>query len=186
MFDTHTHNNRSADSKQTIDELCQSAIAKGVQAISLTNHTDAFGVTEERNADIILGSTADAEYAQKIYGSRLKIFKGIEIGMYHYDCAKAQRLCRLVDLDIVLGSVHSFPFDGKTVCFSKDDLSESAVPLPDLIQYVNRYYEETLHTVENADIDALCHLTYPFRYTNGKYHRDLPLTQYAVPFTQIL
>jgi len=186
MFDTHTHTNHSLDSSQTIDALCQSAIAKGVQAVSLTDHVDVFLFSEEQNASTICESAADADYAQRTYGDRLRIFKGTEIGMFHHDIAHAQKLCHMVDPDIVLGSVHSFPFGEKMIRFSRDDLSEAMIPISDLSNYVDSYYDEMLKTAALADIDVLCHLTYPFRYTNGRYHRNLSPNLYTEKFTRIL
>ncbi|MBR0277378.1 MAG: PHP domain-containing protein [Clostridia bacterium] len=39
-FDCHTHTNCSLDGKQTIDELCKSAIEKGVLGVAVTDHAD--------------------------------------------------------------------------------------------------------------------------------------------------
>lgn len=186
MFDTHVHTNNSHDCKQTIDELCQSTINKGVRVISLTDHIDVFAYTEEHNSSVICGSAADAEYAVKTYGDKLKIFKGTEVGMYHYDAAMSNKICNLVDLDIVLGSVHSFMMDGKKIHFSRDIISEDVAPIANLIAQMDQYFDEMLITAETADIDVLCHLTYPMRYINGRYNRNLELNIYADKITHIL
>lgn len=186
MYDTHIHTNNSHDSKQTIDEVCQSAIEKGVKAISLTDHIDVFAYTEERNSQVICGTSKDAEYAKKTYGNDLMIFTGVEMGLYHYDIAMSKKLCNLIEPDIILGSVHSFMLDDEKVHFSKDVITAEAVPTDKLIKQVDKYFDEMLLTAETADIDVLCHLTYPMRYINGSYNRGLELDIYTDKIKKIL
>jgi len=186
MFDTHIHTHNSHDCEQDIDDICTSAIKKGVSAVSLTDHIDVFAYTEEHNTNVVSGSTNDADYANKLYESRLKIFKGVEVGLYHYNHDMSKKICSLAELDIVLGSVHSFMLNGKKVHFSRDDISEEAVSKEELILQTDAYFNEMLTTAETADIDVLCHLTYPLRYINAKYKRNLCIDIYKDKITKIL
>ena len=186
MFDTHIHTHSSHDCEQEIDELCISAIEKGVTAVSFTDHIDVFAYTEEHNTNVICKSSEDADYANKTYGNKLKIFKGVEAGLYHYNADLSKKICDLCDLDIILGSVHSFLLNGKKIHFSRDDISQNAVSTEELIIQADAYFSEMLKTCETADIDVLCHLTYPLRYINAKYNRNLDINLYKVKITQIL
>lgn len=185
MFDTHIHTNNSHDSEQSIDALCRSAIEKGVKAVSLTDHADPYAYTEEHNTKVILGMLKDAEYAKKAYGNKLKILCGVEMGEYPYNIEMSKMLCNLAELDIILGSVHSFAMDNGKSHFSRDILDET-VPMEKIAFQTDRYFDRILLTAKIADIDVLCHLTYPLRYINGKYKRGLDIGMYADKITKIL
>ncbi len=185
MFDTHIHTCNSHDSEQTADQICQSAIEMGVSAVTLTDHIDVFAYSEERNTNVICGSAKDAEYAKIKYNGRLKILKGVEIGEAPYDMDTAKKICGLVDLDIILGSVHSFMIGDEKSHFSRDIL-DTTIPMEKIEKQVDKYFDEMLLTAEIADIDVLCHLTYPLRYINGKYNRGLTLDAYKDKITRIL
>ncbi|MBQ6999247.1 MAG: histidinol-phosphatase HisJ family protein [Clostridia bacterium] len=186
MFDTHIHTHNSHDSEQEIDALCRSAIEKGVNAVSLTDHIDVFAYSEEHNTKVITGSAKDADYAKSTYSEELKIFKGVEVGVYHYDSEMSKKICSLCELDIILGSVHSFMLNGEKVHFSRDNISEEVLSKEKLINQADAYFNEMLATAETADIDVLCHLTYPLRYINAKYNRNLDINIYSAKITQIL
>lgn len=186
MFDTHIHTCNSGDSKQTIDEICLTAIKKGLKCITITDHVDIEFTPEERNITCFLGSAKDASEAKKVYGDRIKVFFGTELAMPHASPDKAKKLCSLADMDIILGSVHLVRYKGRKIHLSDDDLSESAVSKEDIIGILDQYYDDIVAAAETADIDVLCHITYPFRYTNGKYNRGIDANLYSEKITRAL
>lgn len=103
-----------------------------------------------------------------------------------FDMDKADKYINMIDSDIVLGSVHPFDAQGKLVRFSRDDLSENALSQDELCKYVEAYYNEILNVASKSDIDVLCHLTYPIRYTNKKYNRNVNIYEFSNIITQIL
>lgn len=174
MFDTHTHTDSSPDSEQTIEQLCLSAIDKGLKAVTITNHTDVQQYSEKSNTNVIIKDIADTERAKKLFGDKIKILLGCELGSFAYDLAQSARLCALADFDVILSSIHGFDMpDGKHVHFSRDNLS--AVPMKTLIEYVDEYYNKLTEAAEKGDADVLCHATYPMRYVNGRYGRGVDI-----------
>lgn len=174
MFDTHTHTATSHDSEQTIEQLCSSAIAKGLKAVTVTNHTDTHQYSEKSNTDVVLKDKADVERARRIFGDKIKILLGCEIGSCAYDIAQTERLCALADFDVILSSIHGFDMPDKThVHFSSDDLSDIAKET--LIEYTDEYYNKIAESAEKSNADVLCHITYPMRYINGRYGRNLDI-----------
>lgn len=186
MYDTHIHTNCSHDSNQTIDEICLSAISKGLKAVSLTDHVDLLVYSDEKNRNTLLGTAECTRYAKKTYGDKLEIFAGIEIAMPILDMEKSKHYIDMVNADIVLGSVHSFMAGENLVRFPRDDLSEAAISVEDLYKHVGIYYENILALASKADIDVLCHLTYPIRYTNQKYGRNIEISVFSDILTEIL
>ncbi len=174
MFDTHTHTNTSHDSTQSIDELCLTAIEKGVKAISVTNHIDVYAYSEERNTEVIYKTDSEVLHAKSTYQGKLKVLVGTEIGEAHFNPELSRKLCKLVPLDVILGSVHSFPIGNEKSHFSRAILDES-FPIEKIIEQLKLYYIELLSTAQAADIDVLCHLTYPMRYINGVYNRGVDI-----------
>ena len=186
MYDTHIHTNSSHDSDQTFDMICQSAIKKGLKAVSLTDHVDLLVYDDEKNRKTILDTAEYAQKAKQIYGDKLEVFTGIEFAMSTLDKKKEAEFINMIDADIVLGSVHSFDANGKIVRFSRDDLSECAISKEELCKYIELYYKALLNVSAKADIDVLCHLTYPIRYTNQKYNRGIDIYKFSDILTKIL
>lgn len=167
MFDTHSHTNTSHDSKQTIEQLCSSAIEKGLKAITITNHIDTYEYSEKHNTDAILKDIEDVKRAKNLFSDKIKILLGCELGSYAYDIAQSERLCKLADFDIILSSIHGFPMpDDTRISFSRGDFSE--IPVEKIIEYVDEYYNKIIEAAEKSDGDTLCHITYPMRYIHQR------------------
>ena len=186
MYDTHIHTKASQDSEQTFDMICKSAIEKGLNAVSFTDHVDLLVYSDEKNRKTILDTAEYAKKAKQIYGDKLDVFTGIEFAMSTLDKKKEAEFINMTDTDIVLGSVHSFVADEKIIRFSRDDLSENIVSKEKLYKYIETYYNDILKMAAEADIDVLCHLTYPIRYTNKKYNRDIDIYKFSEILTKIL
>ena len=172
-FDCHTHTENSPDSNCSIEELCTSAIKKGLSAISVTDHADIpewelFSIPERIEA-----SYKQSKAASKKYAGQIKIFSGIELGEAYMDPALAGNMIKNYDFDIVLGSVHILR-DGTG--FSDIDFSDySKQQLEDILE---KYYDEMYEMANTCDIDVLTHITYAFRYINGKYKKNIDISRY--------
>ena len=186
MYDTHIHTCSSHDSEQTFDTICKSALSKGLSAVSFTDHVDLLVYSDEKNLKTIMDTAEYAQKAKQIYGDKLDVFTGVELAMPTVNKNKADKYLSKINADIVLGSVHSFDAQGKLVRFSRDDLSENAVSKNELVRYVEAYYNEMFNIALKSDIDVLCHLTYPIRYTNKKYNRNIDIYRFSNIITQIL
>ncbi|MDR0914609.1 MAG: histidinol-phosphatase HisJ family protein [Oscillospiraceae bacterium] len=161
IYDTHIHSKNSLDAKSTVDEICQSAILKGVCGITITDHIESYGVGSDAyefgNSDVLIPqSFKEIAAAQAKYVNKLQIFKGIEFGQPCLSKQTANHVASYGETDFVLASVHA-DINGNEyyyIDFSKTDYS----------QVLEGYFAQVLTTAQNAEFDSLAHLTYPLRY----------------------
>ncbi len=172
MFDTHIHTENSHDSKQTADEICSFAIDNGIGGVNFTDHVDIGIYTDDENFSTARKVFDDVSLAKRRYGRNLKILSGIELGGYFNNPEIALKLCQAADFDIILGSVHAFPFREGVMRLSMECLDENT-QIDYLVEIIDAYLSFALIVAQNAPIDTLCHITYPFRYINGKYKRNI-------------
>lgn len=168
-FDTHTHTKHSCDSQKLPEDGVLHAIKNGLSGIAITDHSDLrlfydFDIPTELPL-----SGREADKLAKKYESQIRVFSGIEIS----DAALPEYKDRLKqafsfhDYDIYLASAHIVDLDGKMCKFSSADFS--CVDKKTLEKLMDKYFEYLLRTVYDNQFSALCHLTYPLRYINGKY-----------------
>ena len=171
MFDLHIHTLHSPDSKQTIEEVCESAIAKGLSGIAICDHVDMWFSENLNTPAEIRGCLADVRRAKELYGDRLTVLQGVEMAEYLFDPENAERILSLGDFDVILGSVHSVAFEEIDDSYSRIDFS--AMPEEKLIRFMKKYFFHISEMIEKTDFDVLSHLTCPLRYINGKYKRNV-------------
>lgn len=190
MFDTHTHTNNSPDSKQTIDELCEAAIKKGVKGLAVTDHAHLSHIYENyfegyTAIEAIKNSIADINNAKKKYKDKLQVFCGVEIGETLYDMKKTEQILELADYDIIIASIHHIKGSKWDIPYSRVKYDDS-VSDEEIIEVLNSYFEELLEVVEKLDFDVLAHLTGPFRYINGRWNRNIDINIFNHYITMIL
>lgn len=190
MFDCHTHTHNSPDSKQTLQELCDTALSLGLAGVAITDHAHMspaqarfFGAFD--NEKNIRGSIADARAAKEAYEGRLKVLCGIEMGEYRYDKPAADRLLGLTDYDIILGAIHYVEGTKWNLAYSKIVFDES-VSDGEITDYLSLYFEEISGILDELDFDVLAHLTCPVRYINGRYGRDYDIMRFSAEIDTIL
>lgn len=165
LADQHMHSSYSFDSKSSLREMVESAIAKGLTHINITEHND-FEYPESEmfpkgswdlNVDSYLYELLKlrSEYEDKI-----TIGFGIEIGMQECAFRKNAVLGRSHEFDFVIGSIHLVNgidtyepryFEGKTVK-----------------QAVDEYYEAMLRNLRQfTNFDVLGHMDYIARTIPG-------------------
>lgn len=106
-FDYHLHSNFSADSEMNLDQLCQAAIKNSLAEIAITDHHDIdyqdseieFLIEKEKYLQEI-------EKYQKKYQDKLKIKKGIELGLQPHILDQCNSYLN-DDFDFVIGSFHT-------------------------------------------------------------------------------
>ena len=79
IFDTHTHSINSFDGNHMVDEMIESAIDLGCKGIALTDHCDIDGMVDTC-FDFQDKQFRDVERARSIYGDKIKIYHGVELG----------------------------------------------------------------------------------------------------------
>ncbi|WP_073269308.1 histidinol-phosphatase HisJ family protein [Alkalibacter saccharofermentans] len=166
MLDYHMHTTHSWDGMSTMEEMCKSAINKGVSEICFTEHLsvregdpcfgwldmDAYGINIEKCRDHFQGS--------------LTIKKGLEIGEPHLSMNKIEPYKTGQNIDFIIGSVHNLDEEDLTVYMQGREQIES---------YTD-YFNEVLLSVTEGDMDVIGHFDLLKRYAfdlNGKYrHGD--------------
>lgn len=185
MFDTHIHTENSHDCKQTAQQICSFAISNRIDAVTFTDHVDIGIYTDEQNFNTARKVFDDVELSKSKFGSTLKILSGIELGGSFNNLEMALKLCEAADFDIILGSVHAFSFNDEEMRISRACFDENTTE-EYLMKIIDTYLSFALITAEKAPIDTLCHITYPFRYINGKYKRNISSVPFENKIKQIM
>lgn len=176
ICDCHTHTDNSFDAENSLFEMCEKAIEKGISVLAVTDHMEAPEIPLKNKSQYghmvnqIKKSTEDVDKCRKIFGKRIKIIKGMELGEPMHDLKSTKKALDIADFDFILASVHNLKNyeDFYFLEYTKDNIS----------QLLNLYFNELLDTAENADFDSLAHLTYPLRYIVEKTSIKPDLTEY--------
>lgn len=162
ICDCHTHTNNSFDAENSLKEMCESAIEKGISILAVTDHMEAPEIPLKEKSQYgdmvrqITKSAEDVDECRKIFGERIEILKGIEIGEPMHDLKCTKKALSIADFDFVLASVHNLK---NYEDFYFLEYTEDNIP-----KLLKLYFDELLYTAQNADFDSLAHLTYPLRY----------------------
>ena len=171
LADTHIHSHFSHDSDSKMADICRAAKEKKIGVVCITDHADV-----KPHSDL----QEMAQNRQEVYREiretaceGVELLVGIELacgGFYPdhsiFDRA-AQTLLAVGQYDCVIGSVHSV---GATSTARNDYAAMSKM---ELVAYLDRYFDAALAMLEYGKPDVLAHLTYPLRYINGKFGKEL-------------
>ena len=185
MYDSHIHSKNSHDSKQSLDDICITAINKGLKAVSVCDHADGGLSIQQDTINNIKNCIEDVKEARKKYGSELKIIQGVELAEYLYDIKNSDIVLGLCDYDIIIGSVHTVITEEFTDSYSRIDFSEK-LPEDRIHFFLKTYLSRMKEMAEKTDFDVLAHLTCPIRYINGKYGRNIDIMRFEKEITDIL
>ena len=169
--DIHIHSDYSHDSTSTISEIYQAALEKGMDVVCITDHCDIYPGHDvqallEYRKQVVEG------IAQKIQGfSGVEILTGVELGGGFIEPGIARAVISSQPYDLVIGSVHGIMFRGQRMSTSKFDFG--SVDQETMLEYLDGYMDAAIYIAEKMNVDVLAHLTYIFRYINGKYKKNL-------------
>lgn len=169
LYDCHTHSTNS-DGKNSIDELCLSAIEKSMSGITITDHADMNFYNERNTYERIKNSIKETEDAKEKYKGKLKVFKGIELGEYTVSPKKADEVLSLNAYDAILCSVHYVPKGGWFLAYNRIDFQNNMTD-DEMYEYIDYYFDLLSETVDAFDFDILAHIHCPVRYITGKWGR---------------
>ena len=155
--DYHLHTDFSFDGHQNMDELCEKAIAIGLNEIAITDHMDSYS---DKPYESILDCPAlmnSLERCREKYKNQIIIRKGIELGQPMVNKVQYRRfLLDYPDLDFIIGSVHNMEGD--------IDVSEYDFNKKNPYQVFDQYLDWLIDFAANYDCDVIGHITYPLRY----------------------
>lgn len=177
LFDTHNHCQFSFDGKKTtVESSSRAAMERGLGGIVFTDHCDIFvpqeciehGCTETQIFDIE-GQQREIDRVQQELGDRLRILKGIEIGMYSTSREDIKDILNRHNFDQVIASVHYL--DGTDPYYGEYFVGK------DWKQAYGRYLETICEeAVALGDFDTIGHYDYVARYApypqDGICYRD--------------
>lgn len=158
MFDCHVHSSFSGDSNMNCEDAINTAINMGLQGISFTDHLD-FDYPDYDDVFLIDFDqySAAMDRLKKDYNDRIKVFKGIEVGIQPHVIDSTLEVINGYDFDIVIASVHvvdKLDLHNGDFCKSKTQRES-----------YTRYLEEVLQTVNSFEnFDIIGHLDLIRRY----------------------
>lgn len=182
--DMHIHSNNSHDASSTLDEICASAIGKGIDAVAITDHLDVVFSDRQDVFSCVRSSFEQARAAGEKYKGKLEVLAGIEIGDAMLSPDFSRKCAEALDYDVIIGSIHTAPFDEWTAPYSLIDLS--LMDDATIHKLMSKYFDDLDQMLAECDFDIFAHLTCPLRYINGKYNRGLDLNCYAERIETIL
>lgn len=109
LADYHTHSDCSPDGRETIARMAEAAVARGLDEICITDHVDTicWGSLQPRWDFDWDKAQAELAEARRLYGDRLTIRLGAELGEANLAFDRAEHLLdHAPKLDFVIGSVH--------------------------------------------------------------------------------
>ncbi|WP_010250174.1 histidinol-phosphatase HisJ family protein [Acetivibrio cellulolyticus] len=179
MFDCHVHSNFSGDSDMNCIDALNTAINIGIQGVSFTDHLDydypdyddVFMIDFDKYSETM-------DLIKSDFNGRIKVFKGIEVGIQPQVIDSTLEVLNSYNFDIVIASVHivdKLDLHNGDFCKSKSK-TES----------YTRYLQEVLQTLKSFDnFDIFGHLDLIRRY--GCYdNRILEYSDYSDLIDSIL
>ena len=145
LADYHLHTLHSFDSNQSIKDVCDKAIHMSLAEIAITDH---FSVIEGKGSCGYMDKAKyleDIEKHKELYDGKLIIKRGLEICEPYLTEEKISTEISQMNLDFILGSVHSI--DGQGMNTFAEGLDGN-----DLYE---RYFEEILLLSKSKNIELL-------------------------------
>ena len=169
--DGHIHSEYSHDSTCAVSEIYQTAREKGMDVVCITDHCDLYPAHETREVlDYRVQVFRGIKETVKDYRD-VEILIGVELGGGFIRPELAQQVIDSQPYDVIIGSVHGIMFRGERTSTSKLDFG--SIDEESMLEYLDGYLDASIYIAEKLDVDVLAHLTYIFRYINGKYGKNL-------------
>lgn len=165
MINMHTHTINSPDGFDTIDTICQTAIARNLKGVAFTDHVSINNLEKYNTYECIRKCKEETFIAKEKYNGKLKVLFGLEISEAFLSYEKEQFFVNIGGVDVVLCSLHSqtpTAHLGINGNFRLNDFTKFEYST--IIEALKIYYKTLNEIAKNSDFDILAHLTYPLRY----------------------
>lgn len=164
LADYHVHSTCSPDGHQTMAQAAEAAVQQGLRELCITDHVDTihWGTLAPRDDFDWEESRRQFHEAQALWGDRITLRRGAELGEAQLSFDRADRLLAGEELDFVIGSVH---LSGKK--FANMDLyyiEKGSEAYYDSV--IDSYLDDVLALARWGRFQVLGHLTLPLRYIN--------------------
>lgn len=184
LYDSHMHTTHS-DGRNTVSQMCESAIEKGVAGITLTDHADMNFYESRDTYNRIKGAIAAYRQASREYADTLEVMCGVELGEYLYAPENAQKILGLTDYDCVLCAIHLVPAARWDKPYNRIVFSEDGTDA-ELRDYLRLYFDLLSDTMDAFNFDVLAHIICPVRYMTAKYGRPTDVLEFEPKIREIL
>lgn len=161
MFDYHTHSSFSDDSSSPMEDMVKAAISKNIEEIAVTDHYDPDypDNTMPFGLDFPPYHREMERLAEK-YKDKIKVIRGIEIGIQHGDTVKkCFDAASSYPYDFVIGSFHS----AHSATLDQREYHKNRDSLKATIDYYEYMYD-CLKSFD--DYDVLGHINVIDRYVD--------------------
>ena len=177
ISDCHVHSEASFDGSDSVVMLCENAVRMGLHAITITDHFECSG-QEDCTPDDIRKSLLETQKAAILFGDKLQVYRGIELGEATQNVPLARESLSEFDFDFVLGSLHNVA--------GMPDFYFLDYATMDVEQLLRQYFDEVLEMIQLGLFDSLAHLTYPLRYIRGEHNIQIGYEVYENQIDPIL
>ncbi len=161
LADSHLHSLCSSDCKFTMAEMAEAGIRGGLNVMTVTDHVD---LTYEMDGSLDgycfckwPDMQEDFYEANGLYGDRIELRIGIELGGAHHHPHLARQIAKTSGLGFVIGSLHNLR-NTTDFYYLKYKSREQCQSL------AARYFEETKELAASDGIDVIGHIGYFRRY----------------------
>lgn len=172
FIDTHIHSDNSRDAHHSVTLICEKAIQKGLESITITDHCECFEYEKYNYALTCRQSAFEARKAKQVFKGQIEVLSGVEIGSPLRDLNAVEDVLKN-NYDFILGSMHIIM--GKKKSFKDLDYTRQA-NRPEFL--IKRYLDDVIEMVDWNGFDSLAHLTYPLRYYPESVLADFDIMQY--------
>ncbi len=178
MYDFHSHTDFSGDCSATPESMVQSAIAKRLKGLALTDHVDYDYPHETPSFEMDLDVHFKTLTNLKVkHAKEIQIAVGLEIGYQTSCCLKASQTVTSRPYDFILCSIHTL----KGADLYYGNFFQTRTPL----EAITEYLEALCQMVDNFhDFDVVGHLDLPRRY--HKPINALSTSDYTAVLTKLL
>ncbi len=158
--DYHVHSNYSADAHATMEEMCRSAISRGIPEIGFAEHYDLHPDEKPRDWLRLDPWLSDLERCRALFEGDLTIRAGIEIGEPHLFASELRSMLARAPFDYAIGSLH---WVGRSGVF---DAAFYQRPADEAFRL---YFEELERMTRSCECDILGHFDVPVRTAYDTY-----------------
>lgn len=179
LVDLHLHSRYSADSEEVMEKQVKRAVEMGLPVMCFTDHIDwDFPIPEIVFDFNIEEYLEELSFLQEKYRKKIRILKGVELGMQEQLGDRYRELIKSHPFDLVIGSQHLVGRLDPYYPEIFEERGDSGV--------FQDYLEETWNNLRLFhEMDTLGHLDYVVRYgQNGA--REYSYTKYGEIIDEIL
>lgn len=163
IADYHVHTHFSSDSKASMEQMVEKAIDLGMKKLCFTDHMD-YDFPKQYGLSFVFDPE---EYFKELaiiaerYKNKIKVLKGIELGLQPYLSERFGKLMRQYDFDFAIGSSHLV---NKVDPYQPEYWESKSTE-----EGITTYFQSIIDNVKAfTDFQVYGHLDYVVRYAPDK------------------